>query len=284
VPANVGVRHAIASGQSIEHLDGYLEASEGEPARMDELARLTAEAGVWNAPTLDVWKTLIGLRAPAELDGRPELAYMPRERVDDWRRRTAALSRGSFLRSALVSLGLRRSPAEVAALRDRMLAALHRAGARLLLGSDSPQLYSVPGFSLVHELRAMVAAGVPVYDVLQAGTRGPAEYFGQPEVFGRVAVGLRADLLLLEANPLEDVGHVQRQAGVALRGCWLPRAEVERRLGEIAGRARRGGPVNGAAAGLQAASPPDGSRGVFAATRAHERPLSLRSVVGRRGS
>jgi imidazolonepropionase-like amidohydrolase len=120
-----------------------------------------------------------------------------------------------------------------------MLAALYRAGARLLLGADSPQLYSVPGFSLAHELRAMVGAGLPPFVVLEAATRNPAEYFGQPEEFGRVAVGMRADLVLLEGNPLQDVRNVHRQAGVVLRGCWLPRAEIDRRLEEIARQARR---------------------------------------------
>jgi imidazolonepropionase-like amidohydrolase len=121
-----------------------------------------------------------------------------------------------------------------------MLVALYEAGARLLLGSDSPQVYSVPGFSLAHELRAMVGAGLPIYAVLEAATRGPAEYFGQTTEFGMVAVGLRADLILLDGNPLEDVRNVHRQAGVMLRGCWLPKAEIDRRLGQIAAKFRVG--------------------------------------------
>jgi hypothetical protein len=240
VPENIGLRHAIAMGQSIEHLDGYLEASGGDPERMDELARLTSEAGIWNMPTMDVWKTLLGTRRPEALDERSELAYLPRTMVDAWHSRTAELSRASILHEGLVLLGVKRSPFLVADWRDRMLVALYEAGARLLLGSDSPQVYSVPGFSLAHELRAMVGAGLPIYAVLEAATRGPAEYFGQTTEFGMVAVGLRADLILLDGNPLEDVRNVHRQAGVMLRGCWLPKAEIDRRLGQIAAKFRVG--------------------------------------------
>jgi imidazolonepropionase-like amidohydrolase len=120
-----------------------------------------------------------------------------------------------------------------------MLAALHRAGARLLAGADSPQLYSVPGFSLLRELHAMEAAGVPRAAVLDAATRGPAEYFGRSHEFGRVAVGMRADLLLLEGNPLDDLHHLERPAGVMVRGCWLSREEIDGQLEAIAERATR---------------------------------------------
>jgi imidazolonepropionase-like amidohydrolase len=82
----------------------------------------------------------------------------------------------------------------------------------------------------------MVEAGLPVYAVLEAATRKPAAYFGQEAEFGTVAVGKRADLLLLEANPLDDIANVHRQRGVMLRGRWLPKAEIERRLDEIAAK------------------------------------------------
>jgi imidazolonepropionase-like amidohydrolase len=234
VPENIGLLHAIEMGQSIEHLDGYLQASDGDPERMDELARRSREAGIWNAPTLDVWKTLVGMRRPEELDERPELAYLPRTLVDDWRERTAVLSRGGILRNALVSLGIERSPAEIAGLRDRMLAALYRAGARLLLGADSPQLYSVPGFSIHREMRSMTAAGLTPQQILTAATRQPARYFGAEQELGTVAAGQRADLLLLEANPLADLSNIARRAGVMVNGRWLPEADIRARLERIA--------------------------------------------------
>lgn len=83
----------------------------------------------------------------------------------------------------------------------------------------------------------MVAAGLTPYEVLVTGTRNPAACFGTPEEFGTVEVGRRADLILLDANPLQDIAHARRIAGVMTRGTWLPREEIDRRLDEIVRRA-----------------------------------------------
>lgn len=240
VPPEVGLRHAIASGQSVEHLDGYVETSRGDDGAIAELARTTREAGIWNSPTMDVWKTILGTRSMDGLRRRPELVYMRPEVVEAWVKQTAQFARGSgsFWQTALEQVGMRQSPVEIVALRDRILQALQRAGAGLLLGSDSPQVFSVPGFSLAREMRAMVEAGVPTYAVLEAGTKNPARFFGRESEFGTVEVGKRADLILLNGNPLEDIRNVHRQAGVMVRGRWLPKAEIDRRLAEMAARAR----------------------------------------------
>ncbi len=239
VPPEVGLRHAIASRQSVEHLDGYVETSRGEDPAIAELARATREAGIWNSPTMDVWKTILGTRSTDVLSRRPELMYMRPEVTNAWVKQTAQFSRGggSFWQTALEQVGMRQSPAEIVALRDRILLALHRAGARLILGADSPQVFSVPGFSLAREIRAMVEAGIPTYAVLEAATKNPAAFFGREAEFGTVEVGKRADLILVDGNPLEDIRNVHRQAGVMVRGRWLPKAEVDRLLVEIAGRA-----------------------------------------------
>jgi imidazolonepropionase-like amidohydrolase len=239
VPPEVGLRHAIASRQSVEHLDGYVEESRGEAAAIAELAHATREAGIWNTPTMDVWKTILGTRSIDELRRRPELIYLRPEVIDQWVRQTAQFARGSgsFWRTALEQVGMRESPEDIVVLRDRILQALHRAGARLVLGADSPQVFSVPGFSLAHEMRAMVEAGVPTYAVLEAATRNPAAFFGREAEFGTVEPGKRADLILVEGNPLQDIRNVHRQAGVMVRGKWLPKEEIDRRLAEIARRA-----------------------------------------------
>ena len=234
VPPEVGLRHAIEERQSVEHLDGYVEASRGDERAIADLARATREAGIWNSATMDVWKTLLGTRSLDDLRRRPELQYLPRPMVEGWAKQTAELSRGGLGRRALEQMGVRRSAMDIIALRDRILLALYRTGAGLILGADSPQAYSVPGFSLGHEMRAMVQAGVPTYAVLEAGTKNAAAFFGQEAEFGTVAVGKRADLILVEGNPLEDVRNVHRQAGVMVRGRWLPKEDIQRMLDEIA--------------------------------------------------
>ena len=218
----------------MEHLDGYVEASRGDERAIADLARATCEAGIWNSATMDVWKTILGTRSLDELRRRPELQYLPRPMVEQWAKETVELSRRSFWRSALEQMGMRPSAMDVVALRDRILQALRRAGAGLILGADSPQVYSVPGFSLAHEMGAMVRAGVPIYAVLEAATKNPAAFFGQEAEFGTVEVGKRADLILVEGNPLEDIRDVHRQAGVMVRGRWLSKDEIQRRLDEIA--------------------------------------------------
>jgi imidazolonepropionase-like amidohydrolase len=235
VPSSVGVRHAIESGQSIEHLDGYLEDIGRDRGRIQELVQLTTTAGIWNCPTMDVWKTILGLRDPEQLlRDRPEVQYMPRQLVDQWTKRVREMGRRSPVRLALEGLGMSRSAADIAALRDSLLRALSDGGAKLLLGSDSPQAFSVPGFSLAHEMDAMVDAGLSTWTVLSAATRNPAEFFGRSAEFGTVEVGKRADLLLLDGNPLEEIRNVQRQAGVMVRGRWLPAEEINQRLAQIA--------------------------------------------------
>jgi imidazolonepropionase-like amidohydrolase len=80
----------------------------------------------------------------------------------------------------------------------------------------------------------MAASGVPPYKVLEAATRNAAENAGQLAEWGTVAVGKRADLLLLDANPLENVSNAVRRVGVMVRGRWVPEADIQNRLKQIA--------------------------------------------------
>jgi imidazolonepropionase-like amidohydrolase len=103
---------------------------------------------------------------------------------------------------------------------------------RILLGTDSPQIFSVPGFSIHREMQFYVDSGMTPYEVIASGTRVVGDYFG--ENFGTIAVGESADLILVEGNPLEDVKNVSRISGVMARGKYLSREEIDRRLSAIA--------------------------------------------------
>jgi imidazolonepropionase-like amidohydrolase len=120
------------------------------------------------------------------------------------------------------------------ALRRRILKALQAAGCPIAFGTDSPQLYSVPGYSIHREMSSMLAAGLTPQQILTAGTRNVARYFGAEQEFGTVASGQRADLILLNGNPLTDLSNVGRRAGVMVNGRWLPEAEIQARLERIA--------------------------------------------------
>ena len=106
--------------------------------------------------------------------------------------------------------------------RKRLVASLYAAGARLLIGTDTPNPFVVPGFSVWEELENFVEAGLTPAVALVAATREAARFFGDLPEWGTVEEGKRADLVLLKADPLENIANVGRPAGVMVRGLWLP--------------------------------------------------------------
>jgi imidazolonepropionase-like amidohydrolase len=108
--------------------------------------------------------------------------------------------------------------------------ALHEGGAKILLGTDTPNQFVVPGFAVHDELRNLVNVGLTPYEAIKAGTSDAAEFLKSQNQWGAVAVGLRADLLLLNENPLHDVGNVDRRVGVMVHGRWLSEADLKTRL------------------------------------------------------
>lgn len=232
VPQAVGVEHALASRQeTIDHLDMYAEnlggtATPVTDAAIRDIVEKTVKSGTWNVPTLYVWETL---RGPVTLESRtslPELRYLPRQQIAQW---TTALS--NRLKSPTFDA---EAAGHYIENRQRILKALSDAGARILLGSDAPQQFNVPGFSIHHEMARMVDAGMTPYQVLRSGTIDVGRHFRSRGDFGSVAIGHRADFILLSANPLVDVENVQRREGVMLRGRWMPEAEIQTRLDQIA--------------------------------------------------
>jgi imidazolonepropionase-like amidohydrolase len=89
---------------------------------------------------------------------------------------------------------------------------------------------NVPGFAIHRELASYVAAGLTPFQALATGTTAVARFLGEERESGTVDVGRRADLVLLDGNPLADIAHVSRQAGVMVRGRWLDAGEISRRL------------------------------------------------------
>jgi hypothetical protein len=251
VPADVGVMRALEARQAtIDHLDGYVEqlvpqdrrgqggffgldiADLAQVSRIPRVVAATVSAGVWNVPT----QTLIEhWPAPTptldELLARPEMAYVSPRTREQWanakRQLTTAPGYDADRARALV------------ALRRELVKALHDGGARLLLGSDAPQVFNVPGFSLHHELAAIVAAGLTPYEALRTGTANPAVFFDADDEFGTIREGLAADLMLVADNPLDDVAALARPEGVMVRGHWLDRTVLDDGLEEIAARHRR---------------------------------------------
>jgi imidazolonepropionase-like amidohydrolase len=232
VPAEVGLLHAIEMGQeTFDHLDGYIEQLAGDKGPLDSAAladvvRRTRTAGAWVVPTSALWETLIGVPTVETLRAYPELKYVSPNAVAQW-----VTAHENRLRAPTYDPIVARRVAEN---RVALLRALHRGGVKVLMGTDAPQQFSVPGFSIHRELRKMTESGLTPFEILVTGTRDVGEYFKGSDTFGLVAPGHRADLLLVDGNPLESLDHLQRRAGVMVRGRWMPEAEIQAGLARIA--------------------------------------------------
>jgi hypothetical protein len=120
----------------------------------------------------------------------------------------------------------------------QIVGTMRRAGAQFLAGTDVSNSYLYPGFSLHDELTLFVRAGFTPMEALQTATSNPAKYLGLSDSLGTIEKGKIADLLLLEANPLEDIRHTQRIAAVVLNGRLLTRSQLDRLLADVAAAAK----------------------------------------------
>jgi imidazolonepropionase-like amidohydrolase len=251
VPRSIELDEALAGGQvSIEHLADYADWIEAESSpffggwhwsklylgmpidstRMQAAARRIASSGVWSVPTL-----VQGYRAVASeavltrwLEAA-ELDHLAPEDVALW----AEQVRGGAARMddadwAPVASG--------ESNRRRLVDQLDRSGARLLVGTDTPNPFVVPGNSLLEELSMFVAAGVTPHATLAAATRDAATFLGEPDEWGTISEGARADLVLLSADPLSDIVNVARRVGVMVRGDWMPESALRASLEGVVAR------------------------------------------------
>jgi imidazolonepropionase-like amidohydrolase len=228
VPSRAGLDAVLASGQySIEHCMGMAEATVPaggvfggavDESLMDALAARVCDSGTWNVPTIAV-KLNSQARIP-ELEARPEMRYI------------SPAMRQWFLdpRTAGTASDTTRYEANLKAV----LRCLDRAGARLMLGVDSGFRYALPGFSVHDELRYTVESGLAPYRALRMATVEAARFLDRQDELGVVVEGKIADLLLLEANPFDDVANAGRRFGVMLGGRWIEQAWLSERLGQIA--------------------------------------------------
>ena len=232
VPSDVGIERAIEAGQlTMDHLDGYVaflnayEDTEFE-IKMTEIIQKTAESGVWVVPTQALWETIIGAGDYDVMKEYDELKYIPqavRNGYNNWVSTNIENNSNLNINDAL----------EHAEVRQKLLSKMNDAGVKILMGTDAPQLFSVPGFSIHRELPKMVDAGMTAYEILETGTVHVGEYFKEKANFGTIEKGKRADLILVNQNPLDDISNIQDHSGVMVQGQWFSREMIDQKLTEI---------------------------------------------------
>lgn len=253
VPDKVRIQEVVEAGQkSIEHLMGIFEGCSTQEnkfingqgnlklllttqdrQRCEALTRLLAQKQVWQVPTL-AWQRGGTLLDQRDLKHQPLDRYVPAYWRDvTWRR---------FADQMMPDL--RRDPLELRQEYFRqnlqMVGALHRGGVPFLAGTDTaPGIYIMPGFSLHDELANFVEAGFTPMESLQTATSNPAKFLGVEGILGSVEGGRIADVVLLDANPLEDIRNTQKVHLVVASGRLLDRAALDQILAKVEKAAKR---------------------------------------------
>src|SRR5712692_1499468 len=255
VPDKVRIREVVEAGQkSIEHLMGIFQGCSTEEGkfikgkgslklllttqdqqRCDSLTKLLAKNQTWQVPTL-AWQRGGTFLDKRDLKHQPLDKYVPAYWRDvTWRRFTDEMM-PVLLRDPLA---LRQ---EYFARNLQMVGALHHAGVQFMAGTDTaPGVYIMPGFSLHDELANFVEAGFTPMESLQTATSNPAKFLGMESSYGSVEAGKIADLVLLAANPLQDIHNTQKITAVIATGRLYDRAALDRILKQVESAAKRNG-------------------------------------------
>jgi len=225
---------------AIEHMDGYAYALQDSPLgasdvwpdkpgslrtqqpywlttnrdRFQTLAAALVRYGTWTVPTLVVGLGFNKTQSEVDTFLASDLAKITHPGYIAW------------WRSVHVDEQTAAEAASAHQTRLRLIKVLHDAGAGIVAGTDSTNPFVVHGAALHDELSYFVKAGLTPYEALTKSTIDAARFLRQQDEFGRIASGFRADLLLLDTNPLEDISHTRNIAGVMLRGKWMPAEEL----------------------------------------------------------
>lgn len=246
VSFNVGVWRAIEAGySSIDHLDGFVEAI---VPRSDTLAEQeTGLFGAWIAYRADasqIPKLVKGLRekhirvvptqalaerwlsplAPDAFANDPEMKYMKPEQVTSW-----VNAKKGYNNNPNFS---KEHAEKLIQIRRKLIAECQKNGVEILLGSDAPQVFNVPGFSIHHEMKYMVDAGLTPYETLRTGTVNVASYLNKSD-WGTIKTGNVSDLVLLNGNPLRDISQTKNIEGVMMGTNWLSKDYIQNELKKL---------------------------------------------------
>lgn len=247
VPLDVGIHQALEDGfKSIEHMDGYMEgllpnnvsidpatsgpfnlnfSSQVDWSKLPALIQKTLEQGTYLAPTLTLFDRYFGYIPADTFRLAPEMKYLPGLQIQQWVNTKKQLEKAGMLDKERVAPYLE--------FRRKLFLEMHLAGVPMLMASDSPQVFNVPGFSIHHEIALMSEAGMSNLEILKTGATLPAQYMNAANHWGQIKEGFEADFVLVEQNPLLDLKTLQKPVGVVIRGKWIGREELQSQLDRI---------------------------------------------------
>ncbi len=246
VSYNVGVWHAVESGyRTIDHMDGFIEGlvpdirqipeaetglfgmyihQKADVTLLPRLFESLKKQQVWVVPTQSLAERWMSAENQSgDLAAAPEMVYISKQTLENWKKSKDNLqSDPRFQKEEMKKYLL---------LRRKMIREGYQAGVGFLLGSDAPQVFNVPGFSVHHELHYLVDAGLTPYEALRTGTVNVGQFLQKPNQ-GIIRKGAVADLVLVTDNPLEKIDNASKIEGVMVGGRWLSRTELDRLLSQ----------------------------------------------------
>lgn len=231
VPDAVGIKHALTSGlRSIEHLYGFFNPyNPNLNARKEdikELAGIAARNHVWNCPTLIANERIADTARQNEFENEKEMQYIP-ERNKKAMRFLMRESKKLFDKK-----GVGGNHEHMEFLFD-IVRQLHSEGAELLLGTDKSVPYVVAGFSEHREMQLLSEAGLSHYEVIKTATINAARCLGRQNEMGTIEIGKRANMIITDTNPLDDLNAIAHHAGVIKDGVHYTRKICDHILDEI---------------------------------------------------
>jgi len=180
--------------------------------KCEQLVEKFARNQTWQVPTNALFLADHSQLSSRLTDGRSK--YVPADVRARWQKQ----------------LSTRQTPPEQKQLRLTILAMMNKAGVPMMSGTDVPNPLMLPGFTLHEELTDLVQAGFTPAEALKTATYNPAKFMGMLDRLGTVEKGKLADLVLLDANPLEDIHNTQRIRAVVLNGRYLDRTALDKLL------------------------------------------------------
>lgn len=193
-----------------------------DPSRAARLFARLQKNGTWQCPTLTVLRSIASLDDPTFV-ADPRLRYMPVDLRASWDPTADPRLATKTAEDYKLDRRTLRKQFEI-------VGTMKRAGVRFLAGTDVQNPFVFPGFSLHDELSLLVEAGLTTLEALQSATLNPATYLGTDQFLGTIATGKAADVLLLDANPIDDIRNTKRIAAVIIRGRLIDRGGLDNML------------------------------------------------------